>query len=306
MGKQPALLRWELPGAGPEDIVVDACGHIITGVEDGRILRGDPVTGRWTTLTQSTGRPLGLEVDAEAGLWICDSPNGLLHLDANRQVLRSRVTCIGAQPLRFCSNVVADGKGGAYFTASSMRYPLTSYRRDLLEHVPSGMLAHVDAAGHVSVLAKDLGFANGLVLMPDQSALVVAETALARLIRFDLSTRALSVWADLPAMPDNMSLDAERGLVWVALVSPIPSTLALLGKAPLPVRRAVGLLPEMLLPQPADRAWVQAYDQQGCLVRDFCWKNVGYRAVTGVCARGDRLYMGSLQERAIAFCRLPD
>ncbi len=306
MPHQPVLQRWELPGAGPEDVVVDQQGHIITGVEDGRILCGDPQTGRWTTLTKTLARPLGLDVDTQNGLWICDSPYGLLRLEHEKRTLRSCVNRITNQSLQFCSNVVADGAGGAFFTASSMRFPLALYRRDLIENVPTGLLAHVDAAGQVCVLAENLAFANGVVLLPDRSALVFAETARARLMRFDLSTQTISVWADLPGMPDNMSWDVVRGWIWVALVSTLPPTLEWLRKAPFPLRRALGLLPEKLSPKPSNRAWVQAYDLKGACVMDLCWEQSGYQAVTGVCASGHRLYMGSLHERAIAFCTLPD
>ena len=38
----PPLRRVEVPGVGPEDVVVDAEGRVLTGLVDGRILRITP------------------------------------------------------------------------------------------------------------------------------------------------------------------------------------------------------------------------------------------------------------------------
>ena len=38
----PSVTVVPLPGNGPEDVVVDAAGHLWTGLEDGRIVRITP------------------------------------------------------------------------------------------------------------------------------------------------------------------------------------------------------------------------------------------------------------------------
>src|SRR3954471_12524452 len=65
----------DLPGQGPEDVVVDGNGFVLTGLNDGRILRVDADTGRVEVLVSTDGRPLGLEVLPDGRILICDSPH---------------------------------------------------------------------------------------------------------------------------------------------------------------------------------------------------------------------------------------
>ena len=50
-------------GRGPEDVIADERGRVLTGVEDGRVLRVDglaePGRARVETLAETGGRPLG-------------------------------------------------------------------------------------------------------------------------------------------------------------------------------------------------------------------------------------------------------
>jgi sugar lactone lactonase YvrE len=92
----------------------------------------------------------------------------------------------------------------------------------------------VDQDGCARVAAEGLGFPNGMVLTPDGSTLIVAETMMNRLSAFDVASGELGkrrTWAafgDLPTSdgsaerlsqvdvaPDGICLDAE-GAVWVA------------------------------------------------------------------------------------------
>lgn len=68
----PPVDRLELPGAGPEDVVADAEGRLLVGLEDGRILRVSRDGRLLETLTSTGGRPLGLETLPDGGLLICD------------------------------------------------------------------------------------------------------------------------------------------------------------------------------------------------------------------------------------------
>src|ERR1700712_4343284 len=79
---QPAVGRLELPGAAPEDVVADAEGRLVVGLEDGRLVRLTR-DGRFLEVLATTrGRPLGLEALPDGGLLICDESNGLLRLPA--------------------------------------------------------------------------------------------------------------------------------------------------------------------------------------------------------------------------------
>jgi sugar lactone lactonase YvrE len=81
-------------------------------------------------------------------------------------------------------------------------------------------LLRVDPDGSVHVAAEDVVFPNGMVLSPDGTLLVVAETYGARLTAFDVAAdgglSGRRVFADLPGVaPDGICLDAD-GQVWVA------------------------------------------------------------------------------------------
>jgi sugar lactone lactonase YvrE len=92
-------------------------------------------------------------------------------------------------------------------------------------HPPSDFraaaLAKVTPQGQVSSAATGLAFPNGMVITPDASTIVVAESRARCLTAFDLSPRLeLSnrrTWAGLPdgAFPDGICLD-EEGAIWVA------------------------------------------------------------------------------------------
>ena len=107
----PAYDLIPLPGEGPEDVVVGSDGLIYTGLLDGRILSVAPKDGAVREVAKTGGRPLGLEATTDGRLLICDSPKGLLELDIKTGALRSLVTHDGAEPLIFCSNVVAAPDG---------------------------------------------------------------------------------------------------------------------------------------------------------------------------------------------------
>ncbi len=79
-------------GQGPEDVVADARGRVLTGVEDGRILRLDglldPEAVQVETLADTGGRPLGLELLPDDGLLVCDAERGLLRVDLGNGAVR--------------------------------------------------------------------------------------------------------------------------------------------------------------------------------------------------------------------------
>ena len=85
---------------------------------------------------------------------------------------------------------------------------------------PPGVIALVKPDGSVSQVADAIAFPNGMVVSPDNSTLIVAESFAGRLTAFEidpdggLSNRR--VWADLDdGVPDGICLDAE-GAVWYA------------------------------------------------------------------------------------------
>lgn len=287
----PKVIR--LPGEGPEDVVVDAAGRILTGIADGRILRVSPDGRTIETVGRTSGRPLGLHVLPGGDVLVCDAERGLLRLDPETGALSTLAE------VAFASNAVAASDGTIYFTSSSRRFGLDHWMGDILEHSGTGRLLCLRPDGTMDTLLDGLYFANGVALTPDESAIIVAETGRYRLTRFPLDGSPPGTWIDnLPGLPDNVSVAAD-GTLWVALVIARDPRLDLLLRMPPVFRRVLWALPERLRPPPRRTAWVIAVDPHGRVVRDLQRPGDTFAMVTGVARHGDRLYLGSLTEPAI-------
>jgi sugar lactone lactonase YvrE len=84
-----------------------------------------------------------------------------------------------------------------------------------------GVLVRIDPDDTVTVVADDLSFPNGMVITPDRTTLIVAESTGRRLTAFtvgadgELSHRR-SFAEGLDGPPDGLAIDAEGG-VWVSM-----------------------------------------------------------------------------------------
>jgi sugar lactone lactonase YvrE len=298
----PDLTVVQVNGVGAEDVVVDK-GHVFTGVEDGRILRLTPDGRRLDTIADTGGRPLGIELYPDGRLLVCDSKRGLLLVDRSSgdvEVLVAR-----GPDLRVCNNAAVAADGTVYFTDSTSRFDLDHWKADLLEHSGTGRLLRRDPDGTLEVLLSGLQFANGVALAADESWVVVASTGSYRLDRVELpSGKHTTLVEALPAFPDNISTGTD-GLVWVALASPRIAALDLAHRLHPAVRKAVWALPEPLQVKEKRVVWVRAVDgTTGEVVHDFRSVRPDYHMVTGVREVDGVVYLGSLNERAIAYFSL--
>ncbi len=110
------------------------------------------------------------------------------------------------------NDIVVDGRGNAYVGNIGFDFPDGEFA--------PGSLALVTPDGKARQVADGLAFPNGIVVTPDNSTLIIAESYGSRLTAFDvaadggLSNRR--VWADLgDGVPDGICLDAE-GAIWYA------------------------------------------------------------------------------------------
>jgi sugar lactone lactonase YvrE len=293
----------EINGSGPEDVVVDHQGGIICGVADGRLLRVSPDGLRIETVANTGGRPLGIELFADGQLLVCDARRGLLRVCPKQGQVDVLVDAAGGRPVRFCNNAAIAGDGPVYFSDSSQWFGVEHWMGDILEHSGTGRLLRRDSTGNVEVLLTGLQFANGVALAPDESFVVVAETGAYRLTRLWLTgprAGSTDVFADnLPGFPDNISTGTD-GLIWVALASPRNAILDRLHKLHPAFRQALWALPEPV--QRIDRrtVWVIALDTNGRVVHDLQTSVPNYHMVTGVREHHGMIYLGSLENRAIA------
>ncbi len=306
----PRPRKLDLLGTGPEDVVVDATGRIITGLEDGRILRVSPDGSAVEVLAHTGGHPLGVEIDRDGTVVICDCRRGLLRLDPGNGSLVDLVSAgdvVGDLSLGLCNNSAIGRDGTIYFSDSSSRFTQPWWKADLFEHSGTGRLLRRDPNGRCEVLAGGLQFANGVALAPDETFVLVAETGAYRITRVWLSGPSAGrtdVFADnLPGFPDNLSTGTD-GLLWIAVGSPRSPVLDHLLPRPPILRRALWALPPRLQPGPVDTAWVMAMTFGGELVHDLQDRVPGFFMVTGVREHCGTVYLGSLHGRAVAALEL--
>src|SRR5262245_40397996 len=97
--------RLSTGGHGPEDVVFDQEGRVITGLADGSVVAIEPSTNARTELGNTGGRPLGVQPCADGSVLVCDHDRGLLRLshDGTVEVLADSVD---GERLAFASNVV--------------------------------------------------------------------------------------------------------------------------------------------------------------------------------------------------------
>lgn len=306
-------------GRGPEDVVADARGRVLTGLEDGRILRLDGLADaaesraevRVEVLAETGGRPLGLELLPDDALLVCDAERGLLRVDLTDGTVRILADSAAGERLRFCSNVVALPDGSVCFTVSSRRHPLEHWIGDLVEHTASGRLLRLAPGSDTpEVLLDGLQFANGLAASADGSFLVVAETSECRLTRYWLTGPRAGhgepFAENLPGMPDNLWRGTPDGPIWVALAGPRVPPLDLLHRAAPAVRRAAARVAVRAPFRPTGTIGVLALDDTGRIVHHLARRHSRFRMVTSVCEAGGHLVLGSLWERGVALCEPPE
>jgi len=291
------------PGSqGPEDVAVNPQGQIFAGTADGRIWCWPPDAHPGATpelFAETGGRPLGIEIDPRDGsLIVCDAYRGLLRVTAGGGVTSLAHTAGGSRIL-FCNNAAVARDGSVYFTDTSRRFPLSHWRRDLLEHRPNGrVLVYRPSSGRTEVLAEGFYFPNGVALTPDEDALMLCETVAHRLVRLSLPDGAVTELCDLPAYPDNMSAVGD-GTYWLALASLRVAIAEKLLPHPM-LRRIVAVLPVSVQPKPLPHVIAALVDGDGTLLRVLHGPAGNYPMVTGVRQHGDTLWLGSLTGNAIA------
>jgi sugar lactone lactonase YvrE len=283
-----------LPGQGPEDVLIDEDGNVLTGLFDGRILRISADRRTITTLADTGGRPLGLEWMPDGKLLVCDARRGLLTMDQDGTI-ESLLSEIDGRPLKFCNNADVAPDGTIYFSDSSTRFGIDEWMADLLEHSATGSLYRRTPDGELTVLASGRAFPNGVALSSDGNALFFAETACYGLYRLDLTEEDAEPErvALVPGLPDNISRGSD-GLIWVAVGSPRNALLDFLLDKPPVLRKLVWALPEALQPKPADVIEIQAYDDEGRLVHDLRGRHPDFRMPTGVRERDGKVWLSSI------------
>jgi sugar lactone lactonase YvrE len=295
---------------GPECVAFDAAGRVVTGLQDGRIVRfAADGSGAVETIAKTGGRPLGLEYDGTGHLIVADADKGLLSVGSDGKVTILATEANGV-PFRFTDDLAIAQDGTIYFTDASSRWPVAKFAMDILEHRPSGrLLAYHPGTGKAEVVLAGLYFANGVALAADESFVLVAETASYRVRRYWLrgeNAGKNDVFADnLPGFPDNLTYAPERHMYWVAIGSPRDQVLDQLAGRP-GWRKVVARLPKALQPAPKQHAWVIGLDESGKVAADLQYVSAAaYSPIASVIERDGWLYLGSFMLGGTARVRAP-
>jgi len=289
-------------GHKPEDVALDADGKIYGGFEDGRIVVLQPDGTQPRVFAETHGRPLGLAFDRSGNLIVADAIKGLLAVSKAGEV---KVLATEADGEKFgCLNDLDVGADGTiYFTEASKKFPMSQFTNDLLEHQPNGRLLAFDPGSQKPrTVLRDIYFANGVAVSPDQSFVLVAETGRYRVRRLWLSgpkTGQNDIFIDnLPGFPDGISSNG-RDRFWLALVSPRQALFDRMLPHPF-LRKVVARLPKFLQPAPRRYSFVLGLDTQGRVIDNLQNGSPDcYSQIANVVERNGILYFGSIGEDSI-------
>lgn len=293
-------------GDGPEGVNVDATGRIYAGYADGRIVMVTPDAKNYLEMGNTGGRPLGISFGPNGGLVIADAKKGLMHLGS--AVTRLTDTD-GVLPFGFADdvdNTLLDKN--LYFTDASSKFGYGQHVDDAMEHGGHGRLLRYNVVDQTTtVLLRDLYFANGVAVGPDDAYVLVNETTEYRIRRYWLKGEKAGtsdIFIDnLPGFPDNLSYN-NRGLFWVALATPRDPVLDGLLPGNFYLRKVLNKLPAFMKPGLKKHAFVLGLDTDGKVVANLQYEGSdAYAPITSVREHGPWLYFGSLTEDAIG--RLP-
>ena len=293
-------LHPELPG--PEAVIFDEAGRIVTGLADGRVVRfAADGSGEVELIARTGGRPLGLKLDG-ARLLVADSPRGLLAIEGGTvEVLAAGHE---GRAFRFADDLVVAADGTIYFTDASDRFAVKEFMLDVLEHRPRGRVLAWDPRTRATrVVAKGLYFANGLALAPSGDHLIVAETTASRLQRIWIAgERAGQVepfGPVLPGYPDNLTWSPTRKVYWVAMGTPRNAQLEAMAGRPW-LRKVVLRLPAFVRPKPERHVLVLGLDETGRVVHDLQHRGGdAYALAASVIERDGWLYLGSFRSGGV-------
>jgi sugar lactone lactonase YvrE len=294
-------------GFAPEDVAIDAQHRIYAGLDDGQVIRLQPDGSHLEIFADTHGRPLGLEFDSNGNLIVADAIKGLVSISPSG-VITVLTSEVDGSPFGATNDLDIAKDGTIYFTDASRKFPMTNYKADIVESQPNGrLLAYNPADKTTRMVLDNICFANGVAVSPDQSFVLVCETARYRVRRVwltGLKQGQSDFFIDnLPGFPDGLSYNGVDRY-WVALVTPRDSVLDKLLPHPF-LRKAVLRLPKFLQPKPKRYSFVVALDENGRVVESLQDGSEScYGQIANVIEHDGLLYFGSIGESAVGRYRL--
>lgn len=280
---------------GAIGIAVDGQGRIYTGTESGNISRiALSAEGKRTieVFTNTKGRPYGLAFDRGGNLIVADRKRGLLRVDPS-----GKVSVLFAEiHSAFGVAIARDDK--IYFTdATNSKSELTT---ELLESKPHGRLLVYDPATKAStVLRSNLYYPSGIAVVPGEDALLIAEKARYRILRYDLQSRKSTNFAEnLPGFVGGLHFD-EHGSLWVAVTEPRSDLIDNFAAHP-EIKNQLAKLPVSVLKgNEKGYGLVLVLDSKGQILRSLHDPTGRIHKITDAQVRGQFLYVGTEDDSGV-------
>ena len=200
-----------IPGA--EGIAIANDGRIFIGAEDGWIYLIRP-TGEVSQYVKMPGRPLGIAIDQQDNLLVCDwDAHGVYKVTPGCKV--SLVAdAAGRHRMQFPNFCVFDDAGNLYVSDTG------SSRRQQQIRNPDGKIFRISPQGGCELFAEGLYQTNGLAMRRGDSALYVIQSFIDNVLRLEIrpdgKLRNVSVYARyMDALPDGMAFTESGDLLVV-------------------------------------------------------------------------------------------
>ena len=200
-----------IPGA--EGIAVANDGRIFIGAEDGWIYAIDS-NGKGARYVQLPGRPLGIAMDRQENLFVCDwDAHGVYKFTSNREVSLF-ADSDGTHKMQFPNFCVFDDHGNLYISDTGIS------RRGAQIRNPDGKIFCITPTGQCELFAEGLYQPNGLAMRRDESALYVIQTLVDDVLRLEIKPDGklgkVRVYARyLDGSPDGMAFTESGDLLIV-------------------------------------------------------------------------------------------
>ncbi|KAL7192864.1 hypothetical protein ACSBR2_024638 [Camellia fascicularis] len=285
---------------GPEDLAYDPnSGLIYTGCSDGWIKRvtvnesvADSVVENWVN---TGGRPLGLVLGHDNDLIIADANKGLLKVTSDGAIDLLTNEAEGVK-FKLTDGVDITDAGMLYFTDASEKYSLNEMTQEISQGQPYGRLMSYDpSTKQTKVLVRDIYFANGVAVSPDQSFVIFCETRMRRCKRYYIQGERkgyVDTFIDnLPGIPDNIRYDGE-GQYWIGLGKVTTFSWDLTQRYPL-VRKVLAIIERCIgRPHMKKNGGLLAVDLEGKPIAHYY--DSGLSLITTGIKIADHLYCGSI------------
>lgn len=198
------------PFGGPEGIAYANDGNIYVGCGDGWIYFVS-LEGKVVPFANTGGRPLGIAMDRNGELFVCDMNARLVHRVTKSGKVSVFAQAAGEHQMQAPNFCVFDDQGWLYISDSGSS--------TLDAPINDGAIFRVSPSGECDLFAEGFYLPNGLAMRSGESALYVIQTTEDNILRLEIkpdrSLGEIGVYASgMDTIPDGMAF-AENGDLYV-------------------------------------------------------------------------------------------